>query len=113
MRIGFFCAITALGLTCGCAGMHGHRGGTAQSEQNILTGGPFTGTTVKDLPQPVRETLRQQLPTAEIADIDKQEIDGRVLYKISFSHPGTNGSITISQDGKIVKSGGQFGGGKK
>ncbi len=102
MKMDFLCAVAALGLSCGCAG---HKGGTAQNDFNILTGGPVIGTTVNDLPPPVRDTLRQQLPAAEIADIDKQEIDGHVRYKISFSHPGTNSSVTISQDGNILRPG--------
>jgi hypothetical protein len=102
MKLGFLCALAALGFNCGCAG---HMGGTAQNNFNILTGGPVLGTTVNDLPAPVRDTLRQQLPKAEIADIDKQEIDGHACYKISFSHPGTNGSITISQDGNVLQPG--------
>jgi hypothetical protein len=102
MKIGLLCALAALGLSGGCAEIRKNVGGTAQNDQNILTGGPFAGTTLKDLPPAVRNTLRQKLPTAEIADIDKQQSDGRVLYKISFAQPGSNGSMTISEDGTIV-----------
>ena len=102
MRIGFLCSVAALLLISGCAGMRGHMGGTAQNDHNILTGGPFTGTLLSDLPEPVRETLNETVPKAEIADIDKQLANGKVYYKISFSNPNTNGSVIISQDGKIT-----------
>jgi hypothetical protein len=92
----------ALGLTSGCAGFRRPMGGTAQNDHNVLTGGSMVDTSLNELPPPVRETLRRNVPKAEIADIDKQENDGRVSYKISFSHPGTNGSVIISEEGKIL-----------
>ena len=78
--------------------------GASEGDHNVLTGGPVTGTTLADLPQAVRDTLRKRVPQAEVADIDRQVEDGKVLYKISFTNPSKNAAITISQDGRIIPS---------
>jgi len=78
--------------------------GGASNDQNVLTGGPVTGTTIKDLPQPLKNTLKEKAPTAEIADIDKETQGGQVIYRITFSEPAKNPTMYISQDGAIVQN---------
>ena len=84
--------------------MRKNMGAANENDQNVLTGGPVTGTRLSDLPEPVRQTLKQSVPTAEVADIDKQTLDGQVVYKISFAEPGKNPTIYISPDGKTVQN---------
>ena len=91
-----------LPLLSGCM-THRHMG-AAEGDHNVLTGGPVTGTRLSDLPQPVRDTLRTRAPSGEVADIDRQNIGGQIAYKISFTDPGKNPALYISQDGKIIQA---------
>src|SRR5436190_23114099 len=103
MKAPLWCAVLALGLTCGCT-YRGHVGG-AGSDHNVLTGGPVTGTRLSDLPQPVKETLQKQVRSGEVADIDKQMLGDEIVYKISFTDPTNSPALYISQDGRIVQGG--------
>jgi hypothetical protein len=89
-------------LLTGCAKTHSHVGGAADRDQNVLTGGPMTGTTIDDLPDAVRSALRRQVPRAEVADIDKTMRGEEEVYEISFSEPGRNPKMFITGLGKIV-----------
>ena len=77
MKNQILCAIAVIGLATGCAEWRKHMGASKENDQNVLTGGPITGTKLTDLPKPVRNTLKEQAPTAEVADIDKQTKDGQ------------------------------------
>ena len=104
MKTRILCAIASIALLVGCAEMRKHMGGGNDNDHNVLTGGPVTGTTIKDLPQPVKDTLKEKTPAAEIADIDKETQGGHVIYRITFSEPGKNPTMYISQDGSIVQN---------
>jgi hypothetical protein len=93
-----------MAILAGCAEVRKNMGAANENDQNVLTGGPVSGTRLKDLPQPVRDTLKQKVPTAEVADIDKQTQNGKVVYKISFSEAGKNPAMYISQDGQVVQT---------
>jgi hypothetical protein len=101
MKAPLLCVMLACGLTSGCAYRH-HAGGAA-SDHNVLTGGPVTGTRLSDLPQPVKETLQKQVPSGEVADIDKQMLGNDVIYKISFTDPTNSPALYISQDGRVIQ----------
>ena len=104
MKAPTMCAVVlALGLICGCA-HRGHVGGSS-GDHNVLTGGPVTGTRLSDLPGPVRETLQKQIPSGEVADIDKQMVGDQAIYKISFTDPTNSPALYISQEGKIIQGG--------
>lgn len=103
MKIEFLFSLVAVALLVGCAGTRQRfMGSAADNDQNVLTGGPIVGTTLKDLPLPVRDTLKQRAPTAEVADVDKEVRDGKTVYEISFSEPGKNPKLIIRQDGTVV-----------
>ena len=103
MRTQILCAIVSAALLLGCSGMRNSMGG-AENDRNVLTGGPVTGTTINDLPQPVKDKLKELAPSAEIADIDRQSQGGRVIYRITFTEAGRNPTMYISQDGTIIQN---------
>ncbi|HWH69195.1 MAG TPA: hypothetical protein VNT26_07405 [Candidatus Sulfotelmatobacter sp.] len=90
-------------LASGCAETRQDVGATGETDQNVLTGGPFLGTRVRDLPEPVLQVLRQQVPTAEVADIEKQHWSGRLIYKVAFLVPGKNPTLYIADDGTVLQ----------
>jgi hypothetical protein len=98
------CAVVlALALTSGCA--HRSHVGASSGDHNVLAGGPVTGARLSDLPAPVRDTLQKEVPSGEVADIDKQTLGNQVVYKISFTDPTNSPALYISQDGRIIQGG--------
>jgi len=55
-----------------------------------------------DLPDPVKETIKAQRGTAPVKDIERVQKDGRTLYEVEFSQPGTNPKLCIAADGTVV-----------
>jgi len=102
MRVFIVVGLAMASLVCGCGGKSKNMGGSAENDQNVLTGGPVTGTRIVDLPQAVRDTLKERVPAAEIADIDKQDRDGMVVYRITLSRPGLHPTMYISEDGHVL-----------
>jgi len=105
MKTQILCAIAAVALATGCAETRKDMGAAKENDQNVLTGGPMTGTKVKDLPEPVRNALKDRAPTSEIADIDKETRDGQVVYKVTFAEPGKNPALYITADGNVLQKG--------
>ncbi len=67
-----------------------------------------TGSSAKDLkftqlPAKVQKAIRDQAPTAKIADMKRRNRDGRIVYEISFEDKGANPSMTVAEDGTIIK----------
>jgi uncharacterized membrane protein YkoI len=56
-----------------------------------------------ELPAPVQETVRSQLPDAEVASIEKHTRDNRIIYEIHFRDSERNPSLEVTEDGTIVK----------
>jgi hypothetical protein len=99
----FLCLLTATALV-GCARMHEPMGAAADNDKNVLTGGPITGTTLETLPDSVKATLKQRMPDAEIASINKTVQNGQVVYEVKFTDPNKYPLISISDDGRPVPS---------
>jgi hypothetical protein len=97
-----FLALASLLTVVGCAESRQHLGAAVDTDKNVLTGGPITGTTIQDLPQAVKNTLKQTAPQAEIADIDKVSRDSKEAFEISFAQPGKNSKVFISKDGTVL-----------
>lgn len=102
MKIQFLAPIALVAFAVGCAGPFEPAGAAVDTDKNVLTGGPITGTTIQELPEAVKSTLKQSAPQAEIADIDKATRDGREVFEISFTQPGKNPRLLISQDGTVL-----------
>jgi len=81
-------------------------GAPVDTDRDVLTGGPVTGTTIDKLPEPVKNALRECVPAAEIADIDKVTRDEQVVYQISLATPGRNPRLVINENGSIVTDSG-------
>jgi len=64
--------------------------------------GPVIGTRFSDTPPAVQATIKREAKGAEIADIDKERRDGRVLYEVEFKNPGRNVELHIAEDGSIM-----------
>jgi hypothetical protein len=77
-------------------------GAAVDNDQNVLTGGPITGTTLNDLPPAVKETLKERVPRAEIATIEKSRAEGRLVYEFNFTEPDKNPTLYIRKDGVVV-----------
>jgi len=104
MKTAILCALTAAALVTGCTETRKDMGAANENDHNVLTGGPITGTRVSDLPDAVKTTLRERVPTGEVADVDKQTFNGQIVYKISFAEPGKNPTIYVTQDGTVIQN---------
>jgi hypothetical protein len=102
MKIQILCAIALLGLVNGCAWTGKHTGASDYNDQNVSTGGPVTGMTIKDLPQTVKDTLQQKTPTAEISSIERINMSGKTVYKINFLDSTKNPPLWVAEDGNLV-----------
>jgi hypothetical protein len=103
MKIQILCAIAVLGLLSGCAWSGKHTGASDYNDQQVLTGGPAAGMTIKDLPQTVKDTLQRETPKAEISSIDRETISGKTVYKINFLDSTKNPPQWVAEDGSLVK----------
>ena len=77
-------------------------GAGVDNDQNVLTGGPITGITLDDLPPAVRETLKERVPHAEIATIEKTKRDGRTVYEFNFAEPDYTPKLYVRKDGAVL-----------
>lgn len=64
--------------------------------------GPMIGTRFSDTPAAVQATIKREAHGADIADIDKERRNGRVMYEVEFKDPGKNREIHIAEDGSLV-----------
>jgi uncharacterized membrane protein YkoI len=71
--------------------------------ERALTPTGATGTKFSALPEKVQKTIQSRAPDAAIADISRQEKDGRVFYEVSFQEKGKNPSIRVAEDGTLVQ----------
>jgi hypothetical protein len=101
MKNKILCAIAVVAMVAGCARMREHMGGTSDTHATVLTGGPTTGVTLKDLPHAVKNTLKEQVPAAEVATIDKETQNGQTVYRITFTDPTKFPTMSINKDGTV------------
>ena len=101
----FACFIAAASaaamLFFGCKETPQHMGAAVDNDQNVLTGGPITGTTIQQLPLSVKDTLKARVPHAEIAGINKTRRNGEVIYDISFID-ADNPELYVRSDGQVM-----------
>ena len=102
MKTQILCAIAVVGLLSGCAWSGKHTGASDYNDQSVLTGGPMVGMTIKDLPQTVKDALQQKVPTAEISNIQRQNMTGKTVYKIDFLDSNKYPPLWFADDGNQV-----------
>ncbi len=88
-------------LVAGCSETPQNMGAAVDNDQNVLTGGPITGTTIEDLPAAVKQSLEYYMPRAEISSITRTVRGGHGVYEISFLNPD-NPEIYLRDDGMIL-----------
>src|ERR1700743_2418164 len=99
MRFNIFLSIfAAVSLLAGCSETPQFQGAAVDNDQNVLTGGPITGTTIQDLPPAVKDALKSRTPHAEIASISKTRQGKRVVYDISFDEMDKTPEIYLRED---------------
>jgi len=91
----------ATALLFGCSETPQFQGAAVDNDQNVLTGGPITGTTIQDLPTTVKESLKERVPHAEIVSITKTRRHGSVVYNISFANSDTP-ELYVRDDGQVM-----------
>ena len=57
-----------------------------------------------ELPPAVQKTVRAHAPNAEIASVNKKEMDGQTVYEIHFQTEGKNPQILVAYDGRMLQS---------
>ena len=93
--------LAAAALLVGCSETPQFMGAAVDNDQNVLTGGPITGTTIDELPAAVKQSLKERLPHAEIVSITKSRRDKSVVYDVSFANSDTR-ELYLRDDGKIL-----------
>lgn len=101
MKKQILCAIIVAAFAVGCSST-GEKGGTSE-KQSVLNSGNVSGIGVKELPQPVKDTLQQQVPAAQISSIDKETMNGKTIYKINFTDPAKFPTMSIAEDGSQIQ----------
>ena len=71
--------------------------------ERALTPTGATGTKLSALPEAAQKTILAKSPSFPIAGISRLERDGRVIYEVEFSEPGTNSVLQVGQDGTLVQ----------
>ncbi len=102
MKKQILCAILVAASAVGCSSIGG-KGGTAEN-QGVLSSRHVSGVAVNALPQAVKDSLRQQVPTAQISSIDKDTLNGKTVYKITFTDRARFPEMTVAEDGTVVQS---------
>jgi len=98
-----FALAAAAIMLAGCTETPQYKGAAVDRDQNVLTGGPITGTTIQDLPQAVKDTLKKRAPHAEIASIEKTARDGHTVYEFTFlDSENDTPDLYLRDDGRVV-----------
>ena len=102
MRFNTLLSIFAVAaLLAGCSETPQFVGDAVDNDQNVLTGGPITGTTIDDLPAAVKQTLKNRTPHAEIVSITKSRRDKSVVYDVTFANSDTP-ELYLREDGTVL-----------
>jgi hypothetical protein len=102
MRLNILLSIFAVeALLAVCSDTPQFVGAAVDNVQNVLTGGPITGTTIDDLPTAVKQSLKVQVPHAEIVSITKSRRDKSVVYDVTFANSDTP-ELYLREDGAVL-----------
>jgi hypothetical protein len=103
MRIRIFALAVAAMMLAGCTETPQNMGAAVDRDQNVLTGGPITGTTLLDLPPAVQNALKKCAPHAEITSIEKSSRNGRIVYEFTFlESENDTPDLYLRDDGQVM-----------
>ena len=77
-------------------------GTLVKSEKSGLRG-LFSGTQLSDTPEAVQATVKRELGSTEIVDIDREIRTGSPVYEVEFKDSTGNRQIHVAEDGTVVK----------
>jgi hypothetical protein len=101
-RIQIFAVVVIAAMLAGCTETPKNMGAAVDNDQNVLTGGPITGTTIDDLPPSVKIALKARVPHAEIASIARTRRNGHAIYEFSFLDADTYPPLNFRDDGQVL-----------
>lgn len=58
---------------------------------------------LSELPEAVQRVIQEQAAGRDIADIDRETWQGKVVYEVEFAQTGRNAQIHVAEDGTIVR----------
>ncbi len=68
----------------------------------LVSGRGAVGTKLSALPKSVQKTIQEKAPNAEIADINRKEDNGVVVYEIEFKDKGVNPTMRVMENGTLI-----------
>ena len=105
MKASFCQAVVALALVAGCA-KHGTyvQGSAPLAGEKSPYNAPLTtpGAKFGALPAVVQNTVRTQVGMAELYDVRKEDHEGQIFYKISFSDSNSYPPLLAAVDGSVL-----------
>ena len=105
MKASFCQAVVALALVAGCA-KHGTyvQGSAPVAGEKSPYNAPLTtpGAKFGALPAVVQNTVRTQVGMAELYDVRKEDHEGQIFYKISFSDSNSYPPLLAAVDGSVL-----------
>ncbi|HLP78887.1 MAG TPA: hypothetical protein VK327_18455 [Candidatus Paceibacterota bacterium] len=81
--------------------------GASTDEIGALSGGAESGLRLSDLPKKVVSTIQEKAPTAEVAYINRVEVNDRGYYEVTFKDPNRNPKLIVAEDGTLVNKSGE------
>src|SRR5688500_15950926 len=73
------------------------------NEYGSVVAPAFPKASLSDLPDAVQQTARTESQGRDIADIDREMWQGRLVYEVEFKERGLNSRVYIAEDGKVVR----------
>ena len=64
----------------------------------------FAGTQLEDTPAAVQATIKREVGTRKIADIDKERRSGQMVYEIEIDDAQGKSQLHIAENGTVVKN---------
>ena len=105
MKAPFYQAVIVLGLVAGCAKHAAYVQDSAPvAGERSPYSAPLTtpGAKFGALPAAVQNTVRTQVGMAELYDVHKENHEGHIFYKISFSDSNSYPPLLAGQDGSVL-----------
>jgi uncharacterized membrane protein YkoI len=95
--------IAIVGVTgCCCGGKKGEKAEKAQQVEKKEA--PAQQVTLAQVPEPARAVIEKQTAGGKIKSIEKEEVDGKVVYDVEATVQGRDVEYDIAADGTVLTS---------